>query len=187
MDVRAVAHLSVAGITGATGNPPLWLTTFVYWPSACKIKSRTKLCDTNGHGDTGSLTAEKPCWRMRWPPPGCSWQSMSASAPGGISSLSLTFSLCLSLCPYLSLSLSSPPECWANHWTNHCSGLPVFPQQVVGICGVITCDSGFRVVKNTNLSNQAPPLRDRSGDRAGKLSVYLTLRLVGCCSSLGGG
>ena len=95
--------------------------------------------------------------------------------------------LSLSLSLPLSLSLSSPPECWANHWTNHCSGLPVFPQQVVGICGVITCDSGFRVVKDTNLSNQAPPLRDRSGDRAGKLSVYLTLRLVGCCSSLGGG
>ena len=105
MDVRAVAHLSVAGITVATGNPPLWLTTNVYWPSAGKIKSRTKLCDTNGHGDTGSLTAEKPYWRMRWPPPGCSWQSMSASAPGGISSLSLAFSLSLSLCPYLSLSL----------------------------------------------------------------------------------
>ena len=106
MDVRAVAHLSVAGITVATGTPPLWLTTNVYWPSAGKIKSRTKLCDTNGHGDTGSLTAEKPCWRMRWPPPACSWQSMSASAPGGISSLSLTFSL--SLCASLSLSLSLP-------------------------------------------------------------------------------
>ena len=170
MDVRAVAHLSVAGITVATGNPPLWLTTNVYWPSAGKIKSRTKLCDTNGHGDTGSLTAEKPYWRMRWPPPGCSWQSMSASAPGGISSLSLAFSLSLSL-PLslsLSLSLSSPHECWANHWTNHCSGLPVFPQQVLGICGVITCDSGFRVEKH-KLVQSSPALAGLIGGSSGEI------------------